>query len=45
MGTSPTPPPLPQNTYITMDYKYCKVWIRKIDKVEHMEEYSIYIQT
>jgi hypothetical protein len=26
----------PSNLYIVMDNKYCKVWIRKSDKFEHL---------
>ena len=26
------------------NYKYCHVWIRRSDRVEHMEEYRIKIQ-
>lgn len=27
----------PAELYIVMDYKYCRVWVRKIDKVEYLE--------
>lgn len=27
----------PADLYIVMDYKYCRVWVRKLDKVEHLE--------
>lgn len=23
----------PNNLYIVMDYKYCSVWVRRIDKI------------
>ncbi len=23
--------------HIILNYKYCKVWVRKTDKIEHME--------
>ena len=31
----------PSDLYIVMDYKYCRVWVRRHDKVEHLEEYTI----
>jgi len=33
----------PMNLYTVLDYKYCKVWVRKADKQEHMEEYRVNI--
>lgn len=31
----------PSDLYIIMDYKYCRVWVRKKDKVEQFEDYTV----
>jgi hypothetical protein len=46
MGTSQTANwKPPTDLYIIMDYKYCKVWVRKSDKVEHLEQYKLMINS
>lgn len=34
----------PRDAYTIVDYKYCRVWVRREDLVEHLEEYSVSIQ-
>ena len=35
--------PPSSHLHVVLNYQYCKVWVRKIDKKEQMEEYRVSI--